>query len=42
MKKWEQRYMVINTEGIFSYKNVDDNYSFEIKKETIKYMWTRF
>lgn len=42
LKKWEARYIVINHEGLFSYKNPGENYSFSIKAASTKYIWTRF
>lgn len=41
-KKWEMRYIVINSEGLFSYKNTTQSYSFSIRSDKIQYLWTRF
>lgn len=41
-KKWEPRYIAINSEGLFSYKSVNDAPSFSIKAVSTKYIWTRF
>ena len=40
---WSQRYVVIKSEGIYSYRdeNKEENYSFFISKSNVKYMWTR-
>ena len=36
------RYVVINKEGLFSYRDISDNYSFRINRATITALWTRF
>ena len=41
-KKWEERYIIINPDGLFSYKNPNESYSFHIKTKNAKYLWTRF
>jgi hypothetical protein len=42
--KWEQRFVVIKKNGIFSYRDscVRESYSFHISNDSIKYLWTRF
>jgi hypothetical protein len=42
--KWEQRFVVIKKNGIFSYRNscIKESYSFHISNDSIKYLWTRF
>ncbi len=39
---WELRFVVMNDEGLFYFKNPTDNHSFSIKANSAKYLWTRF
>ena len=41
-KKWENRFVIINADGLFSYKDPNKTYSFIIKTSSVKYIWTRF
>jgi hypothetical protein len=41
-KNWELRYIVINAEGLFSYKDENHSSSFSIKKNMVTELWTRF
>lgn len=36
------RYTAITPEGLFSYKSVNEPFSYSIKAGTVKYIWTRF
>lgn len=40
--KWEERFIVINKEGLFSYKKFNEKHSWSIASGTIKEIWTRF
>ena len=40
--KWEERFIVINKEGLFSYKKFNEKHSWSIPSGGIKEMWTRF
>lgn len=43
LKEWNERYVVVQKDGIFSFKTgTETNFSFQIEKSSIKYMWTRF
>ena len=35
-KKWEKRYILINNEGLFSYKNPKENYTVSIPADSIQ------
>ena len=41
-KNWEKRYIVINKDGLFSYRNLTEPPSFVIFARDAKYLWTRF
>lgn len=40
--KWEERLIVINKEGIYSYKRFNEKHSMFISGTTLKEIWTRF
>ena len=40
--KWDYRFIVINSEGLFSYRNPNEPYTLCIKGKSLKYIWTRF
>lgn len=42
VKKWEERFVVINSEGLFSFKDPSKKHSFMIKTSSVKYIYTRF
>lgn len=39
---WQKRYVVINTEGLFSYKEVNQNYTVFIPMEDVRVLSTVF
>ena len=39
---WEERFILINKEGIFSYKKFNQKHSMFIAAGSINEMWTRF
>jgi hypothetical protein len=39
--KWEERFIVINKEGIYSYKKFHEKHTIHIAVGSIKEMWTR-
>jgi len=41
-RNWEKRYVLINNEGLFSYKNPKESYSFWIPVTQIEELWTNF
>lgn len=40
--KWEERFIVINKEGIYSYKKFNEKHSMYIPNGQIREIWTRF
>ena len=40
--KWQERFVVINRDGLFSYKGFNEKYSIHIQDKTIRELWTRF
>lgn len=41
-KKWEKRFILINNEGLFSYKNPKESYTVSIPASSIEELWTNF
>lgn len=36
------RYTVISPEGLFTYRNVNNPYTYCVKAGSVKYLWSRF
>lgn len=41
-KKWEKRFILINNEGLFSYKSPKENYTVSIPSASVEELWTNF
>ena len=42
LKKWQTRFIIITPEGLFSYRNPNEPFSFSLKSIHVKYIWSRF